>query len=100
MRIFVVKIDWATESGHDVKLYPYNDYYNAYDKFKDLIREQHNPVTQLIDDLKFDEDGEPVGDYELHFEDNNSCESELWWQLVDNWNSYYIYIELLDLEVM
>lgn len=100
MKIFIVKLDYSTEDCHDVVLYAFQNYDNAYDKFKTLIHDERRPENSWVGNLDFDDDGEPIGHYELDFEDNNTCESELWWRIEDMWDSrYYVYIELLVLEV-
>ena len=46
------------------------------------------------------EDTSVAADYELYYEDNNTCESDVWWRIEDQWDSrYYVYIDLLVLEV-
>ena len=100
MKLFIIKLDYSTEDCHDVELFAYNDYSNAYDKFKELIAKERQPEISWVGNLDFDEDGEPVGHYEFDFEDNNTCESELWWRIEDQWDCrYYVYIDLLVLEV-
>ena len=100
MRIFIIKLDYSTENCHDVELYAFNDYYHAYDKFKELILHERHSNNSWVGNLNFDDHGEPIGHYELDCEDNNSCESELWWHVQDKWDSrYYVYIDLLALEV-
>ena len=99
MKIFIVKLDYSPEDCHDVELYAFHDYYNAYDKFKELIISERQPKNSWVGNLEFDEDGEPIGHYDFEFEDNNTCESELWWCIEDKWDGrYYVYIELLVLE--
>ena len=102
MRIFIVKLDYSTEDYHDVELFAFQDYDKAYDKFKGLIHAERQPENSWVGDLDFDDDGEPVSEhYELDYEDNNTCESEVWWRIEDQWDSrYYVYIDLLVLEVL
>ena len=100
MKIFILKLDYSTEDCHDVELHAFNEYYKAYDKFKELILSERQPENSWVGNLDFDDDGEPIGHYELDFEDNNTCESEVWWRIEDKWDSrYYVYIDLLVLEV-
>ena len=101
MRIFIIKLDYSTEEYHDVELFAFQDYDKAYDKFKELILNERQPENSWVGDLDFDDDGEPVSEhYELDYEDNNTCESEVWWRIEDQWDSrYYVYIDLLVLEV-
>ena len=100
MKIFIVKLDWSTEDSHDVELQGFTDYYKAYDVFKELIAAERKPENSWVGNIDFDEDGEPIGHYEFDFEDNNSCESEVWWLIEDQWDCrYYVYIDLIILEV-
>lgn len=100
MKIFLVKFDYSTEDCHDVELQAFTDYDKAYDVFKELIANELNPDVSWVGNITFDDDGDPVGHYELDCEDNNTCESEVWWKIEDTWDSrYYSYIELLVLEV-
>ena len=100
MKIFIVKLDYGTEDCHDVELYAFKDYYKAYDHFKELLCKERQPENSWVGDLDFDDDGDPIGHYELDFEDNNTYETELWWRIEDKWDCrYYVYIDLLVLEV-
>ena len=100
MRIFIIKLDYSTEEYHDVELFAFQDYDKAYDKFKELILSERQPENSWVGNLDFDDEGEPIGHYELDYEDNNTCESEVWWRIEDQWDSrYYVYIDLLVLEV-
>lgn len=100
MKIFIVKTDYSTEDYHDVELHAFHDYYNAYDKFKELILRERQPENSWVGNLDFDDDGEPIGHYEFDFEENNTCASEVWWRIEDKWDCrYYVYIDLLVLEV-
>ena len=101
MRIFIIKLDYSTEEYHDVELFAFQDYDKAYDKFKELILNERQPENSWVGNLDFDDDGEPVSKhYELDYEDNNTCESDVWWRIEDQWDSrYYVYIDLLVLEV-
>ena len=100
MRIFIIKLDYSTEEHHDIELFAFQDYDKAYDKFKELILSERQPENSWVGNLDFDDEGEPIGHYELDYEDNNTCESEVWWRIEDQWDSrYYVYIDLLVLEV-
>ena len=69
-------------------------------KFKELILSERQPENSWVGNLDFDDEGEPIGHYELDYEDNNTCKSEVWWRIEDQWDSrYYVYIDLLVLEV-
>ena len=102
MRIFIIKLDYSTEEYHDVELFAFQDYDKAYDKFKELILSERQPENSWVGNLDFDDNGEPVSKhYELDYEENNTCESEVWWRIEDQWDSrYYVYIDLLVLEVL
>lgn len=101
MRVFIVKMDWATEDDAKVDLFVYKHYTDAYDKFKELVCEERNPEISWVGDLDFDDNGYPVDEkYECYFEDNNSCESEVYWYITDNEERRHTYIDLLVKEVM
>ena len=64
------------------------------------ICKERQPENSWVGNLDFDDDGDPIGHYELDFEDNNTYETELWWRIEDKWDCrYYVYIDLLVLEV-
>ena len=100
MKVYVVVFEGSTEDYSNTDIFVCGDYYKAYDKFKELICNERNPDVSWVGNLDFDDDGEPIGHYELDFEDNNSCESEVWWHIEDTWDSrFYTKINLLVKEV-
>jgi len=79
-KIYIVQLDWSTIDCEDVELYAFNEYSNAYAKFKELISDEISE-TGWFSNIEFDEDGYPLDEnYELEFDDNNSNESELYWR--------------------
>ena len=87
-KVFIIQFDWSTTDAEGIDLYVYGSYDKAYDKFKELICNERNPEISWVGDLEFDDDGYPIDEYyELDFEDNNSCESEVYWHIVDK-NDY------------
>ena len=100
MKVYIVKLEGSTEDYSNTDIFVYGDYYKAYDKFKELICAERNPDVSWVGNIDFDDDGEPIGHYELDFEDNNTCESEVWWHIEDKWDCrYYTKIDLLVKEV-
>lgn len=101
-KVFVVKFDWSTSDAEDVELFIYKRYHDAYDKIKEIICNERNPEMSWVGDIEFDDGGYPVDDhYEFEFEDNNSCESEVYWHITDKDNYYqHSFIDLLVMEVM
>ena len=101
-KIFIVQFDWSTPDSGGIDIYAFNDYDKAYDKFKELLSDEMNPDTSWVGDIEFDDDGYPLDDhYEFDFEDNNSCESEVWWHITDKSNWYqHSFIDLRVLEVL
>lgn len=100
MKVYIVKLEGSTEDYSNTDIFVYGDYYKAYDKFKELICAERNPDNSWVGNLDFDVDGEPIGHYELDFEDNNTCESEVWWHIEDKWDCrFYTKIDLLIKEV-
>ncbi len=103
MKVYVIKFEWSTPDSGDVELFIYSTYDKAYDKFKELICSERNPEMSWVGDIEFDDDGYPVDEdrYECDFEDNNSCESEVWWHITDMDDYYrHSFIDLLVKEVM
>ena len=70
MKVYVVVFEGSTEDYSNTDIFVYGDYYKAYDKFKELICNERNPDVSWVGNLDFDDDGEPIGHYELDFEDN------------------------------
>ncbi len=100
MKVYIVKLEGSTEDYSNTDIFVYGDYYKAYDKFKELICAERNSDVSWVGNLDFDDDGEPIGHYELDFEDNNTCESEVWWHIEDKWDCrFYTKIDLLVKEV-
>ncbi|MCM1220788.1 MAG: hypothetical protein NC548_40485 [Lachnospiraceae bacterium] len=101
-KVFIVQFDWAASDGKGIDLYVYENYGDAYDKFKELIRTERNSDNSWVGDVEFGDDGYPIDDrYEFEAEDNNSCESEVYWHITDN-NDWYkhSFIDLLVKEVL
>ncbi len=100
-KVYIVQFDWSTSDCEDIDLYAYTEYGKAYDKFKELISDEMNPDNSWVGNLDFDDEGYPIDDhYEFDFEDNNSCESELWWHITDKDDWYqHSFIDLRVLEV-
>ena len=79
-------------------LYVYGKYDGAYDKFKELIRNERDPEMSRVGNIEF-EDGYPKDDHsEFEFEDNNSCEGEVYWRITDKDDRYQH--SFMDLRVM
>ena len=98
-KVYIVQFDWSTTDAEDIELYVYDSYEKAYDKFKELICAERKPKMSWVGDIEFDDEGYPVDEhYEFSFEDNNSCESEVWWHIVDK-NDWYVH-SFIDLRVM
>lgn len=101
-KVFIVQFDWSTTDAEGIDLYVYVNYDNAYDKFKEIICNERRPEMSWVGDIEFDNDGYPIDEnYELDFEDNNTCESEVWWHFVDkhDWNRHS-FVDLLVKEVL
>ena len=77
--IFMVQLDWSTTDADGIDTELYEDYGDAYDRYKEIITEQ---LKNFWDgEVVFDTDGDPGKDYEFSEEDNNSNESEVYWHL-------------------
>ena len=77
--IFMVQLDWSTTDADGIDTELYEDYGDAYDRYKEIITEQLKNFWQ--GEVVFDTDGDPGKDYEFSEEDNNSNESEVYWHL-------------------
>lgn len=101
-KVYVIKFDWSTPDAGDVELFIYKRYADAYDKFKEIICNERNTEMSWVGDIEFDDEGYPIDDhYEFEFEDNNSCESEVYWHITDKDNYYqHSFIDLLVMEVL
>lgn len=96
MNVYIVKFDWSTTDEGDVELHVYDNYEEAYDKFKEIVAEELNPKRSWIGELEFDEDGNPTGHYSLDYDDNNSGDSEVYWHFVDDWDyNRHSFVDLL-----
>lgn len=101
-KVYIVRLNWATNDSEGSDLFVYGEYDKAYDKFKQLICQERNPDLSWVGDLEFDDDGYPTDDrYEFEFEDNNSNESEVYWHIRDKDDWFmYSFIDLLVMEVL
>lgn len=101
-KVYIIQFDWSTSDASNVELFVYGTYDKAYDKFKELICNERNPEMSWVGDIEFDDEGYPVDDhYEFEFEDNNSCESEVYWHITDKSDWYqHSFIDLRVMEVM
>ena len=101
-KVYIVQFDWSTTDAEDIELFVYKKYDDAYDKFKELICNERNPEMSWVGDIEFDDEGYPADDdYEFEFEDNNSCESEVYWHITDKYDWYiHSFIDLRVMEVM
>ena len=68
--IFMVQLDWSTTDADGIDTELYEDYGDAYDRYKEIITEQLKNFWQ--GEVVFDTDGDPGKDYEFSEEDNNS----------------------------
>ena len=98
-KVYIVQFDWSTSDAGSVDLCVYGDYGDAYDKFKQLICNERDPEMSWVGNIEFDDDGYPKDDhYEFEFEDNNSCDNEVYWHITDK-NDWYMH-SFIDLRVM
>lgn len=56
MKVYLVKLDWSTDSGNDVELTVYDAYEKAYTKFKELIADEMDPENSWVGDLEWKDD--------------------------------------------
>ena len=101
-KVFIVQFDWSTTDSGGIDLFVYGEYDRAYDKFKELICAERDPELSWVGNIEFDDEGYPTDEhYEFEFEDNNSCESEVYWHITDRDDWYtHSFIDLLVKEVM
>ena len=92
--IFMVRLDWSTTDADGIDTELYEDYDEAYDRYKEIITEQLKNFWQ--GEVTFDTDGDPEEEYEFSEEDNNSNESEVYWHISLK-NDYYVhtFVDLL-----
>ena len=92
--IFMVRLDWSTTDSDGIDTELYEDYSEAYDRYKEIITEQLKTFWQ--DEVVFDTDGDPGEQYEFSEDDNNSNESDVYW-LLSMKDDYYVhtFIDLL-----
>ena len=86
--IFMVRLDWSTTDADGIDTELYEDYDEAYDRYKEIITEQLKNFWQ--GEVTFDTDGNPGEEYEFSEEDNNSNESDVYWHLSLK-DDYYVH---------
>ena len=101
MKVYLVKLDWSTDSGNDVELTVYDAYEKAYTKFKELIADEMDPENSWVGDLEWKDDVPQDDRIELDFLDrrNDTDETECYWLISDTWDfgtHTYISIEIKD----
>ena len=89
--IFMVRLDWSTTDADGIDTELYEDYGEAYDRYK-----EKQLKTFWDGEVVFDTDGDPGDEYEFSEEDNNSNESDVYWHLSLK-NDYYVhtFVDLL-----
>ena len=102
MKVYLVKLDWSTDSGNDVELTVYDAYEKAYTKFKELIADEMDPENSWVGDLEWKDDVPQDDRIELDFLDrrNDTDETECYWLITDKWNGAYTYISIQIREVL
>lgn len=92
--IFMVRLDWSTTDADGIDTELYEDYDQAYDRYKEIITEQLKNFWQ--GEVTFDTDGDPGEEYEFSDDDNNSNESDVFWHLSLK-DDYYVhtFVDLL-----
>ena len=86
--IFMVRLYWSTTDADGIDTELYEDYDQAYDRYKEIITEQLKNFWQ--GEVTFDTDGDPGEEYEFSDDDNNSNESDVYWHLSLK-NDYYVH---------
>lgn len=86
--IFMIRLDWSTTDADGIDTELYEDYDEAYDRYKEIITEQLKNFWQ--GEVTFDTDGDPGEEYEFSEEDNNSNESDVYWHLSLK-DDYYVH---------
>ncbi len=100
MKVYIVQLDWSTTDCEDTDLYVYDTYDKAYNKFKELIAEEKS-INSWLGDIEWDDEGQPIGQYEFWCNYDNSGESEVYWHITDQHDWYrHTFIDLLIKEVM
>ena len=51
MKVYLVKLEWATEDSDSIELNIYSAYEKAYQKFNDLIAEEMKPENSWVGEL-------------------------------------------------
>lgn len=92
--IFMVRLDWSTTDADGIDTELYEDYDEAYDRYKEIITAQLKNFWQ--GEVVFDTDGDPGEEYEFSDDDNNSNESDVFWHLSLK-DDYYVhtFVDLL-----
>ena len=100
MNIYIVKFDWSTTDNEDVELHVFDNYEEAYARFKAIIQGEYDPSLSWIGELEFDNEGYPIGHYSLDYDDNNCEESEVYWHFKDEWDyNRHSFVDLIIEEV-
>lgn len=86
--VFMIRLDWSTTDADGIDTELYEDYDEAYDRYKEIITEQLKNFWQ--GEVTFDTDGDPGEEYEFSEEDNNSNESDVYWHLSLK-DDYYVH---------
>ena len=65
--VFMIRLDWSTTDADGIDTELYEDYDEAYDRYKEIITEQLKNFWQ--GEVTFDTDGDPGEEYEFSKED-------------------------------
>lgn len=95
--VYMVLFDWSTTDDASVEVELFDSYGKAFDRFNEIIAQEHNPDMSWAADA-FHEDGTERDGYIFDSETDGSEERDLFWNLTnkDDWNIH----DFLQLKIM
>ena len=79
--VYLVQFDWSTEDDANVETSVYRHYKDAYKKYKQLIKNEMNPLYSWVAEEVFYEDGSVQKDYFCEKRGNPRRKEDLCWHV-------------------
>ena len=98
--IYMVQLDWSTTDAEGLESDLFENYNDAYIRYKERIADELNPEKSWVGEDVFDEHGNVDNDYEFEETGNAEQQTDLSWHVVDK-NNYYrhTFIDLIKKEL-
>ena len=96
----MVQLDWSTSDTDGLETELFENYHNAYARFKKMIRDELNPEKSWIGEEAFGENGKVNDGYEFDEYGDAARKTDLSWHIADKDDYYrHSFIDLIKKEL-